>query len=161
MSQTRSQIGSLHKLRDIVCQLDVMVSFAQVSSSAGFCRPEFGSRMVLRSARHPILNHFSSDGLISNDTVSFTDVFLFCNFHRKSWHVLAILSSAQEMNEESNFHVITGANMSGKSTYIRQVMLLQIMAQVNCFKRSRKITNSTFPRRNSTFQSIGKWVEPL
>ncbi len=37
------------------------------------------------------------------------------------------------MREECNFLVITGANMSGKSTYIRQVMLLQIMAQVSRF----------------------------
>lgn len=34
------------------------------------------------------------------------------------------------MSEEYHFHVITGAHMSGKSTYIRQVMLLQILAQV-------------------------------
>ena len=39
--------------------------------------------------------------------------------------------SEQDVDDERNFQVITGANMSGKSTYIRQVMLLQIMSQVS------------------------------
>ena len=70
LSKTRSDIGSLYKLREIVCQLDVIVSFAQVSSAGGFCRPTFGNELVIRSGRHPILDHFSPNALVSNDTVS-------------------------------------------------------------------------------------------
>ncbi|EFX81651.1 mismatch repair ATPase Msh4 [Daphnia pulex] len=123
LSKTRSDIGSLYKLREIVCQLDVIVSFAQVSSAGGFCRPTFSNELVIRSGRHPILDHFSPSALVSNDT---------------------------EMTVESNFHVITGANMSGKSTYIRQVMLLQIMAQIGCFvpasSASFRIADQMFSR---------------
>lgn len=71
LNKTRSKIGSLYKLREIICQLDVIVSFAHVSSAGGFCRPEFGSDLLIRAGRHPILNHLSPDTLISNDTVSF------------------------------------------------------------------------------------------
>ena len=46
------------------------------------------------------------------------------------------------MSPEFNFNVISGANMSGKSTYIRQVMLLQIMAQVS-FTATSTTTNTT------------------
>ncbi|KAI9551670.1 mismatch repair ATPase Msh4 [Daphnia sinensis] len=123
LAKTRSDIGSLYKLREIICQLDVIVSFAQVSSAGGFCRPAFANELVIRSGRHPILDHFSPSALVSNDT---------------------------EMTVESNFHVITGANMSGKSTYIRQVMLLQIMAQIGCFvpasSASFRIVDQMFSR---------------
>ena len=79
--KTRSDIGSLYKLREIVCQLDVIVSFAQVSSAGGYCRPSFGNELVIRSGRHPILDHFSRSALISNDTVSQSmDVSLLANF---------------------------------------------------------------------------------
>ncbi|XP_045033837.1 mutS protein homolog 4 isoform X1 [Daphnia magna] len=123
LAKTRSDIGSLYKLREIICQLDVIVSFAQVSSAGGFCRPAFANELVIRSGRHPILDQFSPSALVSNDT---------------------------EMTVESNFHVITGANMSGKSTYIRQVMLLQIMAQIGCFvpasSASFRIVDQMFSR---------------
>ncbi|XP_057379025.2 mutS protein homolog 4-like [Daphnia carinata] len=123
LAKTRSDIGSLYKLREIICQLDVIVSFAHVSSAGGFCRPAFANELVIRSGRHPILDRFSPSALVSNDT---------------------------EMSVESNFHVITGANMSGKSTYIRQVMLLQIMAQIGCFvpasSASFRIVDQMFSR---------------
>lgn len=65
----RGQIGSLYKLKEMICQLDVVVSFAQVSSGVGFCRPIFGQAMLIRDGRHPVLNRFSPDDLASNDTV--------------------------------------------------------------------------------------------
>lgn len=145
LAKTRSDIGLLYKLREIICQLDVIVSFAQVSSAGGFCRPAFANELVIRSGRHPILDHFSPSALVSNDTVSFSHLKSMCHdviigttptqFGRVNLGLLIVspFFSLQEMTVESNFHVITGANMSGKSTYIRQVMLLQIMAQVQSF----------------------------
>lgn len=65
----RGDIQSLYKLKETVCQLDVVVSFSEVSLSGGFCRPTFGSELVVRDGRHPVLNRFSTQELTSNDIV--------------------------------------------------------------------------------------------
>ena len=69
LATIRTDISSLYKLRDIVCQLDVVASFAQVSFAGGFCRPSYSQQLLICDGRHPILNRFSPGALISNDTV--------------------------------------------------------------------------------------------
>lgn len=70
LKEIRQDIGSLYKLRELVCQLDVIVSLSQVSLNGGFCRPSFGPATLIRDGRHPILDRFASAGLVSNDTVN-------------------------------------------------------------------------------------------
>jgi DNA mismatch repair protein MSH4 len=86
----------------------MMASFADASSGPGYVKPKFGPIMLVRGAKHPILDKIDIPGdLVGND----------------------ILASPLE----ANFHVLTGPNMSGKSTYLKQIVLLQIMAQIGCF----------------------------
>ena len=66
-------------------------------------RPEFTETLAIKSGRHPICEHFCIDSFIPNDTYA---------------------------NSTTNFQLITGPNMSGKSTYLRQTALLCIMAQI-------------------------------
>jgi DNA mismatch repair protein MSH4 len=68
-------------------------------------RPVFGDRLELRESRHPIRTIMDTSEFIPND-------------------VYASL--------ESNFELITGPNMSGKSTYLRQIALLTVMAHIGC-----------------------------
>lgn len=70
LAEIRGEIGFLYKLRELVCQLDVVVSFAQVALGGGYCRPTFGTGMMIRNGRHPILDRFSPVDLASNDTVA-------------------------------------------------------------------------------------------
>lgn len=72
-------------------------------------RPEFTDTLAIKQGRHPILERISGQQPISNDSC---------------------------ISEGSNFVIITGPNMSGKSTYLKQVALCQIMAQIgtqSCF----------------------------
>lgn len=69
-------------------------------------RPEFTSTLAIEAGRHPIMEHIQKEPVVPNDT-------------------FASLSSS--------FQIITGPNMSGKSTYIRQVALLTIIAHMGSF----------------------------
>nr|WJN24902.1 MSH2 [Tranzscheliella williamsii] len=104
----------LEKLNVILAHLDVIVSFAHVSENAPipYVKPvvqEKGKQadLALREARHPCLEVMEDINFIPNDTVM--------------------------MRDQSEFLVITGPNMGGKSTFIRQVGIVALMAQVGCF----------------------------
>ncbi|KAF8941708.1 MutS protein msh4 [Haplosporangium gracile] len=105
-SNIRGEIGALYKASEAIAMLDMLLSFAHQSTISDFVRPEFTDTLVIKQGRHPILEKISSLAFIPNDTY------------------------AGSLN---TFQIITGPNMSGKSTYLRQVALLTIMAQIASF----------------------------
>ncbi|KAJ2787353.1 MSH2 protein [Coemansia interrupta] len=101
----------LEALNMAVAHLDVVLSFADASCSAPtpYVRPlvrESGD-LLLKAARHPCLE--------THDLVDF------------------IANDVEMLSGQSNFLVITGPNMGGKSTYIRQTAIIALMAQIGCF----------------------------
>ncbi|XP_028395701.1 mutS protein homolog 4-like [Dendronephthya gigantea] len=102
----RDQIGCLYKLSDCVATLDLLVSFAHSCTLAEYVRPEFTDTLAIQQGRHPILDKILSEPPVPNNTYA---------------------------ADGSNFVIITGPNMSGKSTYLKQIALLQIMAQIGSF----------------------------
>ncbi|KAK9448059.1 muts domain V-domain-containing protein [Limtongia smithiae] len=105
--------GMLEKLGASIAHLDVIVSFAHVSATAPtpFVRPRMHPRgtgsTVLRAARHPCMEAQDDMTFIPNDV--------------------------ELVRGKSEFAVITGPNMGGKSTYIRQVGVIALLAQAGCF----------------------------
>ncbi|KAF8641530.1 hypothetical protein AX16_009908 [Volvariella volvacea WC 439] len=96
-------IGALYKASEAVALVDMLWSFAHVSIS----RPEFTGTLAIKSGRHPILETIQPPGtLVPND--------VYCD-------------------DSSSFQMIQGPNMSGKSTYLRQIGLLIVMAMAGCF----------------------------
>lgn len=103
-------IREIQRTSQAIAQLDVLCNFANVSLRYGYIRPEVDDSDVLdiQGGRHPVIEQTTEKGLfVSNDT---------------------------EMNEsDSSMMIITGPNMSGKSTYMRQTALIVLMAQIGCF----------------------------
>lgn len=103
-------IGEIQAASDAVAELDVLTSFAHVSERLGYVKPTVDDSLELEivKGRHPVIEQTVSDGLfVSNDT--------YLN------------------NKETSMLLITGPNMAGKSTYMRQTALIVLMAQAGCF----------------------------
>ncbi|KAK7924417.1 DNA mismatch repair protein msh-2 [Apiospora marii] len=103
----------LEQLAGVLAHLDVIVSFAHCSVHAptSYVRPKIHPRgkgqTVLKEARHPCMEMQDDVQFITNDV--------------------------ELTRDQSSFLIITGPNMGGKSTYIRQIGVVALMAQVGCF----------------------------
>ncbi len=113
-SQVRNKISEnlqrIEKTADAIAQLDVLTSLASVASDNRYVRPEvdLSSVICLKASRHPVVEE-----LLDNSRFVSNDVYL--------------------DNGENRVAIITGPNMAGKSTYMRQTALVVIMAQIGSF----------------------------
>ena len=95
----------------IINDLDVYLCFALISKQNNYVKPTFVNDTIIKikDSRHPVI-----EKIISNDEKFISnDLFLSSN--------------------ESQIHIITGPNMAGKSTFLRQIGLIVIMAQIGCY----------------------------
>ena len=118
----------LHELSQVLSTIDALYALAHVSSENGYCRPIFHDKKTIQieEGRHPILDQLlKKQKYISNDLV---------------------------MNEYDHVMMITGPNMGGKSTFMRQNALIIIMAQLGCYVPARK---AILPIFDAIFTRIG------
>ncbi len=112
--QIREEIAKnvkrLQKTSNVVSTLDVLTSFATVAEDMNYCMPTVDNLGIIdiKGGRHPVIEKMLGTGsFVENDT--YLD------------------------KEENRLSIITGPNMAGKSTYMRQVALITLMAQVGSF----------------------------
>lgn len=92
-----------------IAYIDVLSSLAEVAIRYGYTRPKLNNedKIIIKGGRHPVVERTLTDGFVPND------VYL--------------------SNDECQIIILTGPNMSGKSTYIRQVALIVLLAQIGSF----------------------------
>ena len=101
---------AIQKISAVIAMVDVIANFAYCASKYNYVKPtvENTDEIIIRDGRHPVVEQiFTQEGFVPNDTM------LNC--------------------DSEQLHVITGPNMSGKSTYLRQTALIVLMAQIGCF----------------------------
>jgi DNA mismatch repair protein MutS len=114
-----------------IAQLDVLTSFAKLAAERGYCRPEFSAtgELLIVDGRHPVIEELlrqRGERFVPND--------------------LYLESQRQQLL------LITGPNMGGKSTYLRQAALIVLMAQMGCFVPARQ---AKLPVTDRIFTRIG------
>ena len=107
--EVAKQLSRIQKTAVAVAQLDVLASFAEVSVRQGYTRPviTLDGRIHIEGGRHPVVELLQEAPFVPNDVELDTN--------------------------QNRVAIITGPNMAGKSTYMRQVALIVIMAQIGCF----------------------------
>ncbi|MCI6972045.1 MAG: DNA mismatch repair protein MutS [Eubacteriales bacterium] len=108
-------VHRIQKTAFILAKLDVYRSLAEVACRNGYCRPEitYGDEIIIKDGRHPVVEQFAKDSyFVPNDT----------NLD----------------GGKNRFMLITGPNMAGKSTYMRQTALICLMAQIGSFVPARE-----------------------
>jgi DNA mismatch repair protein MutS len=111
-----SRVEALLASADAIAELDVACGLAHVAGERGYVRPSFveTSTLDVVDGRHPVIEMLAGDTFVPND---------------------AHLSEAA-----SRFILLTGPNMGGKSTYLRQTALLVILAQIGAFVPARSMS---------------------
>ena len=105
-----AEVVRIQKTAKAVAKLDTFVSLAVVADQNNYCRPKINENGVIdiKDGRHPVVEKMlANDSFVENDT--------YLN------------------NAESRISIITGPNMAGKSTYMRQTALITLMAQIGSF----------------------------
>ncbi len=124
--QLKAYIPRVQALAAAISELDVYMSFAVVTEKYRFTKPTFhtGRALHIIDGRHPVVEKMLAKQMyVPNDCV---------------------------LSDDKNMMLITGPNMSGKSTYMRQVALIVVMAQMGCYvpaaEASLPITDQIFTR---------------
>ena len=120
-------VSNLQKVARIISEVDMLQAFSIVSDNYKFVRPEIveDKNLKLIECRHPLVEQVMNDKYIPNDIV---------------------------MDKTTNILLITGPNMAGKSTYMRQTAITVIMAQMGCFVPCK---SATLPIFDKIFTRIG------
>lgn len=106
IADLRQHMGSLFRICEGIAMLDMLASFAHLVTTQDYVRPQLSDTLAIRAGRHPIREKIQEAKYVPNDIYA---------------------------TQQKRFQIITGCNMSGKSTYIRSVALMQVMAQVGSF----------------------------
>src|SRR5881392_2971510 len=108
--ETLRELGPIQRTADAIAILDVLCALAETARLFNYCRPTLDEslRLVIKDGRHPVLDqNLVEEKFVPNDTTL--------------------------DGENMRLAIVTGPNMAGKSTYIRQVALIVLMAQIGSF----------------------------
>ncbi|SEH74250.1 DNA mismatch repair protein MutS [Halobacillus karajensis] len=126
--KVKTYVKRLQELAEQISQIDVLQGFAQVAEAYQYVRPEYREQRVvdIKQGRHPVVEKVMQEGtFVPNDIY---------------------------MNEETDVLLITGPNMSGKSTYMRQLALTAILGQMGSFVPCQ---SASLPVFDQIFTRIG------
>ena len=120
-------IRDIQEIAKIISEIDVLSTFSIICSKYNYVRPIINDDNVVNiiESRHPVVEVFIKEEYVPNDIV---------------------------MDENTNILLITGPNMAGKSTYMRQLGIIVIMAQIGCFIPAK---SGTLPIFDKIFTRIG------
>lgn len=106
--EVKKYIKELQKNSKIIADIDVLSTFAVISEENNYIRPQLNNenKVEIIGARHPVVEKVLDKPFIDNDII---------------------------MNNDTSILLITGPNMAGKSTYMRMMAIISIMAQIGCF----------------------------
>ena len=128
LDHLQSQLGSLRTTSNAIAEIDVLAAFAERAVTLGWCRPQLINDMQLsiKDGRHPVVEQCLQETFTPNHT--------------------------RLGGDEPNLLLITGPNMGGKSTYMRQVALIAILAHAGSFVPA---TSAAVPVLDRVFTRIG------
>ncbi|KAF1996096.1 DNA mismatch repair protein-like protein muts [Amniculicola lignicola CBS 123094] len=125
IEEVRGQMSILFKICESIAMLDMIAAFAQLVTTQDYVRPQITDTLAIKSGRHPIREKIMHNRFVPNDVYA---------------------------TQQTRFQIITGCNMSGKSTYIRTVALMSIMAQIGSFVPA---SYASFPILHQLFARLG------
>jgi len=121
LDEIRTYLPRLQRLARILAELDCYGALAEVSSANRYVRPQFtDNELEIVQGRHPILDELMKDP--------------------------RYVANSIKMDREKDILLITGPNMGGKSTYMRQTALIVIMAQIGCFVPAKSCRMPVFDK---------------
>lgn len=121
LEEIRKYLPKLQKLAKALAEIDCYAALAEDSSKYGYTRPVFDEdELDIKSGRHPILDEMMKDP--------------------------KYVANSLHLDHDTSILLITGPNMGGKSTYMRQTALIVIMAQIGCFVPARSCHMPVFDK---------------
>ena len=125
--KVKEYIPNLQEISKVISEIDVIQSFAFISEKYSYVRPTLNNKHEIKviDSRHPVVEKVIKDSYVENDII---------------------------MDKNTNILLITGPNMAGKSTYMRQLGIITIMAQIGCFVPAKE---ANLPIFDKIFTRIG------